>query len=62
MQIFSHLNLQFAKSAFMNPKFVCVKNITMGIKNAVFYADFKFLDAHLKELSYEVDFENVDEN
>jgi hypothetical protein len=45
VQFFSHLHLKYAKSAIMTPKFFFLKNINMGIKNAEFYADFKFVDA-----------------
>jgi hypothetical protein len=31
------------------PKKYFLKNINMGIKNAIFYADFKFVDADLNK-------------
>ncbi len=48
VQFFSHLHLKYAKSAIMTQKIFFLKNINMGIKNAEFYADFKFVDADLK--------------
>ncbi len=33
----------------MTPKNFFLKNINMGIKNAEFYADFKFVDAGFKK-------------
>jgi hypothetical protein len=35
-------------TANMTQKIFFLKNINMGIKNAEFYADFKFVDADLK--------------
>jgi hypothetical protein len=35
--------------AIETPKNLSLKNINMGIKNAEFYADFKFLDADLNK-------------
>jgi hypothetical protein len=48
VQFFSHLHLKYTKSANMTQKNFFLKNINMGIKNAEFYADFKFVDADLK--------------
>jgi hypothetical protein len=48
--IFSRLHLKFQKVIlFMTQKFFCVKNINTGIKNAEFYADFKFVDVYLNK-------------
>ncbi len=47
VQFFSHLHLKYAKSAIMTQKKFFFKNINMGIKNAEFYADFKFVDDDL---------------
>jgi hypothetical protein len=56
MHSFLHLHLNFAKSAIS-----FVKNINIAIKNAEFYADFRFLDADLKvhkiEKFFDSDFE-----
>ncbi len=49
VQFFSHLHLKYAKSAIMIPKNFFLKNIIMGIQNAEFYADFKFVDADLNK-------------
>jgi hypothetical protein len=40
---------KYAKSAIMTAKNFFLKNINMGIKNAEFYADFKFVDADLNK-------------
>ncbi len=50
LQFFSHLHLKYAKSAIRTQTFFFLKNINMGIKNAEFYADFKFVDAGLKQM------------
>jgi hypothetical protein len=44
------LHLKFAKSGIVTPKKFFVENIHMRIKNAEFYADFKFLDADLNKM------------
>ncbi len=46
---FSFLHLKYEKSAKMTPKIFFLKNINMGIKNAEFHADFKFVDADLNK-------------
>ncbi len=49
VQFFLHLHLKLAKSALMTQKYFPAKDINIGIKNAEFYADFKFVDADLNK-------------
>jgi hypothetical protein len=49
VQFFPHLHSKFAKSAIMTFTKCFVKNINMDIKNTACYADFKFVDADLKD-------------
>jgi hypothetical protein len=50
VQIFSHLQFKYANSAIVTTTKIFLKNINMGIKNAEFYADFKFVDADFNKL------------
>ncbi len=49
MYSFFAFALKYAKSAIKTQKKFFLKNINMGIKNAEFYADFKFVDADLNK-------------
>ncbi len=49
VQFFSHLHFKIAKSAIVTQNIFFLKNINICIKNAEFYADFKFADVGFQQ-------------
>ncbi len=51
--VFFAFAFKVCKKCYYDPKFFFLEYITMGIKNAEFYADFKFVDAGFKKWPYQ---------
>jgi hypothetical protein len=49
MYSFFAFAFKVCKKCYFDPKKLFLKNINMGLKNAEFYADFKFADADLNK-------------